>query len=271
MHRIRLALLALPCAALTACLPDLSDDPVPRATYAEAMAIAESLAAGLREGMQAFRDPAAAPALTPAADSACQPDKLVPPQNCADGGNIYTTINLRCSEPSGCCANDPPCEADEVNLAGQFGTVYNSCRIKSDGHSIVLNGSLTGNLTSEFIAQCSGLATASLKFVYVGRPSITVDGREACPGGINLTLQAFVGASITITMSGSVCEWPIQAVYDEGCLQTCADGHCCPAGAVCGTVSEGACFAPGYTVDCGGGRACPTGTTCVDGGEQCSY
>lgn len=197
---------------------------------------------------------------------------MIPPIPCADGGNIYTTINLRCNEPSGCCADDPPCEADEVTLGGQIGTVFNNCRtVTEDGHVIVMNGSITGTLTSEAVLQCSGFSTISMKLVHLGRPSITIDGRESCPGTIHLTTQAFVGSEITITVSGEVCEWPVNLIFDDGCVQTCADGHCCPAAAACGTASEGACFRPGYTVDCGNGRACPTGSTCVDNGENCQF
>lgn len=263
--------LALAVLLLPACLPEF-DEPEPRAAYGDAEAIAEMMAAGLREGMQAFKDgTAAAPAMTPAAGNICQPDKLIPVTPCADGGNIYTTINLRCNEPSGCCGNDPPCEQDEMTLAGQIGTTFNSCRFSANGHRIEIHGTIHGNLTSEAVIQCAGFATVSLKVVYVGLPSIKIDGRETCPGTINLTTQAFVGSKITVLVSGQVCDWPVSLTFDDGCVQTCDSGHCCPAGAACGTTSDGACFRPGYTVDCGNNRACPTGTTCINNGEKCQF
>ncbi len=246
----------------------------PRVSYAEAEAIAEVLVAGLRSGMDSFREPSSTTAaLTKARDKAldCAPDELIPPMPCDDGGDVRTTVNLRCDEPSGCCGDDPPCTRDELALDGQIGVLFNRCRFRAGEARVEIQGTITGTLTLDSVLECGGGSSTKLLFTQKGMPSITIDGREACPGILSLTTQAFVDSEIVLLTNGSVCGVQVALVHEEGCVLTCADGHCCPGASVCGTLSEEACFAGGYTVDCGGGVACPTGTRCVNGGTQCAY
>ncbi len=211
-------------------------------------------------------------ALTPLVN--CTPDTLTPPYNCPAGGNIYFTINLSCSGPSGCCAQQNLCKKDTMSINGMGSTLYNSCAIRSKaGDSVVINGTITATLTSTAEISCPSIVTVDVKITLTGMPSITVNGREVCKGDIFLTATAHYGGSIYTTISGTVCGQSIYNTYNYGCAVKCPDGSCCPNGSYCGTCTPDACFSIAYPVDCCNGYACLQGTKCVQvGGEtKCQW
>lgn len=211
-------------------------------------------------------------ALTPL--STCSPDTLTPPYNCPAGGNIYFTINLNCSGPSGCCAQQNPCSKDTMSINGMGSTLYNSCTIMSKGGDrVVINGTITATLTSTAEISCPSIITVNVKITLTGMPSITVNGKEVCKGDVFLTATATYSGVISTTISGTVCGQSIYNTYNYGCAVKCADGDCCPSGSYCGTCTANACFSVAYPVDCCNGYACPSGTKCVQvGGEtKCQW
>ncbi len=201
----------------------------------------------------------------------CSPQKLIPPSNCGESGNIYTTINLTCSGPSGCCGADPPCEKDTMSIEGTGSTVFNTCTTSTaEGDRVVIDGTIYTTLTVDTAFTCSGIVSAQSKVTLTGRPSFRVNGREVCNGDIFITVTAFVGSSVYVIVSGNICDQYFYRKYDYGCSVDCGS-YCCPSGAVCATCTSGeACFAAIYPVDCCNGYACPAGTTCTSDGK-CQY
>lgn len=202
----------------------------------------------------------------------CSPDTLTPPYNCPGGGNIYFTINLNCSGPSGCCADQNPCSKDSMSINGMGTATYNSCtQTTSSGDHVVVNGSLTTTITSSAEITCPSIIVVNVKVSITGMPSITVNGREVCKGDVFLTATARYAGTISTTISGSVCGYDIYQTYNYGCVVECGNGSCCPGGSYCGTCTPDSCFSVAYPVDCCNGYACPAGTSCVqnDGKTMC--
>lgn len=210
--------------------------------------------------------------LSPSAN--CTPDKLTPPYNCPAGGNIYFTVNLNCTWPSDCCAQQNPCSKDTMSINGMGSANYNSCTvISSAGDHVVINGTITTTITSTATISCPSYITVDVKVSITGMPSITVNGKEVCNGDIFLTATARYDTAISTTISGSVCGQNIYQTYNYGCVVKCAGGGCCPGGSYCGTCTPDSCFSVAYPVDCCNGYACPGGTKCVQvGGEtKCQW
>jgi len=202
----------------------------------------------------------------------CTPDKLTPPYNCPGGGNIYFTINLSCNGPSGCCASQNPCSKDSISINGMGTTSYNSCTtVSSGGDHVVVNGSLTATITSTAEFTCDGIVTASVKVSLTGMPSITVNGKEVCKGDVFITATATVSATMSVSVSGTVCGENIYNTINYGCLVKCADNSCCYSGTYCSTCSDG-CIPVGGD-DCCNGKYCKPGWTCCsscyNGGPGC--
>jgi len=204
------------------------------------------------------------------APNACQSSSLVPPYNCPGGGNIYYTINLNCTMPTGCCADNNPCSSDSMSINGQGSVIYNSCKVRSsDGDSVLINGTLTATLTSNATMVCGGAVTANAKVTITGQPTITVNGVDACHGDVFITANASYNTSISASVSGSICGQNIYETFNKGCAVSCGSNSCCSLGTVCSTCSSPGCFKAAYTVDCCNGTACPTGTRCDTANNKC--
>lgn len=201
----------------------------------------------------------------------CTPQQLTPPYNCPGGGNIYFTIDLNCSGPSGCCwaQPDPTCSKDSISVNGMGSTLYNSCTTTSSGGDhIVINGTLTTTITSNAEFTCAGAVTVNVTVSLTGMPSITVNGKEVCKGDIFITAKASYSSTISASVTGTVCGETINSTFNYGCAVDCPDG-CCPNGTICPTCSTGYCIYAAYPVDCCNGKSCPQGWTCVNNGNSC--
>ncbi|MGC8756807.1 MAG: hypothetical protein ACP5QW_09855, partial [bacterium] len=206
--------------------------------------------------------------------SSCGPNTLIPPTSCPGGGNIYYTINMNCTMPSGCCSANPPCSQDSMSITGQGSTNYNSCAetITTTGDHIMINGTINMGLTSKATMQCGGAVDVDVTVTFTGMPTISVNGHDVCHGDIFITAKGHAGASNYVSVSGTICGQSVYEYYNQGCAVTCADKSCCYAGTYCSTCYANACIPVG-NVDCCNGYNCPSGTTCVQSGGKtmCQY
>lgn len=210
------------------------------------------------------------PAWKASAANLCQPERLVPPEACPGGGNIYFTLNLSCSGPTGCCANENPCSKDSVHVGGQGKVLYNNCvTTNAEGDRILINGSIQIGLTADGDFTCHGITSAKAQVTLNGMPSIRVNGVERCHGTVFLNATATVNTSQVTTVNGRVCGVPVGRVYNDGCVVSCANNMCCPGGSQCSTCSNG-CVPVGF-VDCCNGKYCNPGTRCDTANDRCVY
>jgi hypothetical protein len=196
--------------------------------------------------------------------SSCGPSTLIPPTSCSGGGDIYYTINMNCTMPSGCCSANPPCSQDSMSINGQGSINYNSCAetITTTGDHLMINGTINMGLTSNATIQCGGAVDVDVTVTFTGMPTISVNGKDVCHGDIFITAKGHSGASNYTSVSGTICGQRIYENYNYGCSVTCADKSCCYAGSYCSTCYANACIPTG-AVDCCNGYNCPSGTTCV--------
>jgi hypothetical protein len=198
----------------------------------------------------------------------CTPQQLMPPRDCPAGGNIYFTINLGCTGPSLCCGNEPPCQEDNFSISGLGTAIYNNCTaVSENGDRVVVNGSLHIGVDSDTKLTCEGVYDSETVVRVNGIPSVRVNGREACPGTVNLEARAKYEYEAVTTVKGSACGASINEIYAEGCIVACGSGSCCPGGSYCSSSGSG-CVPNGY-VDCGNGKHCPPGSQCTADGQNC--
>jgi hypothetical protein len=195
----------------------------------------------------------------------CTPTQLTPPTPCAAGGNIYTTIDQSCTMPTGCCAAQSPCAADHAAVNGLGKFYYNACRPSS---RVTVDGSINWTEVMTLDVPCNGAATGTLKITWNGLPSMKVDGREVCDGTIFVTATLHIGATISGTLTGSICGHQVSRGLNFGCVVDCGGGACCGAGSYCSKCGGG-CFSSAYPNECcdGSNKACPAGLRCVGGGK----
>jgi hypothetical protein len=204
--------------------------------------------------------------------SSCGPSTLIPPTNCPGGGNIYYTLNMNCTMPSGCCSNNSPCPQDSMSINGQGSINYNSCAetITTTGDHLMINGTITMGLTSKATIQCGGAVDVDVTVTFTGMPTISVNGKDVCHGDIFITAKGHAGASNYTSVSGTICGQHLYEYYNYGCSVTCADKSCCYAGTYCSTCYANACI-PDGGVDCCNGNYCPAPyKTCNTSANTCS-
>ena len=195
--------------------------------------------------------------------SSCGPSTLIPPTSCPGSGNIYYTLNMNCTMPTGCCAANPPCSQDSMSISGQGSINYNSCAetITTTGDHIMINGPINMGLTSNATMQCGGAVDVDVTVTFTGTPTISVNGKDVCHGDIFITAKGHTGASSYTSVSGTICGQRLYENYNYGCAVTCADKSCCYAGTYCSKCYANACI-PAGAVDCCNGYNCPSGTKC---------
>jgi hypothetical protein len=196
-------------------------------------------------------------------NAGCSPQHLTPPQACASGGNIYTTLNLTCPDASTgqCCAAKPACAKWTAAFSGQSKTLYNGCK---PSPRLTLDGSLNGNLTATAEGGCAGAAAVSMTYnVNAALLAVRVDGRDVCPQGIFLTFRAFYYDHAIWSLAGNICGRQVFVTADTPPAVQCA-GFGCPKGTFCGKCNQ-ACWSTGWDDCCDG--ACPPGSHCVGGGK----
>lgn len=195
----------------------------------------------------------------------CTPTRLSPPTACDGGGNIYTTVDQSCTDPSGCCGNlQNRCAADHVGINGIGKFYYNGCR---SNDRVTVDGSLNWTDVLNVTVPCDGAATGSLKITWNGIPSVRVDGKEVCNGTVFVTATIQIGTTISGSISGTICGVPVSRALSFGCVVDCGGSRCCSAGTYCSKCGGG-CFSNAYPNECcdGSGKACPSGLRCLTGG-----
>ncbi len=206
--------------------------------------------------------------------SSCGPSTLIPPYSCPSSGNIYYTLTMDCTMPSGCCANKPPCSSDSMSINGSGSINYNSCAqtITTTGDHIMINGIIHMALTSNATMQCGGAVDVDVTVTFTGIPTISVNGHDVCHGDIFITAKGHAGASNYVSVSGTVCGQRIYEYDNNGCAVTCADKSCCYTGTtcdICGSTNYG-CI-PAGAVSCCNGKYCPAPyKTCNASANTCS-
>ncbi len=203
--------------------------------------------------------------------ASCGPSTLIPSTNCPGGGDIYYTLNMDCTIPSGCCYQQTPCSQDSMSISGSGSITYNSCAetITSTGDHIMVNGTLHMVMTSQATISCPGAIDVDVTVTFTGTPSISVNGHEVCNGDIFITAKGHSGASNYASVSGTVCGQRIAETYDYGCAVACPGNACCYAGTYCSTCYSGGCVPTGH-MDCCNGYNCPTGTQCSCTTQGCN-
>lgn len=195
-------------------------------------------------------------------DAPCSPQHLTPPQACASGGNIYTTINMTCPDANAaqCCAAKPACAKWTTGFSGQSKTLYNSCK---PSPRVSFDGTLNGTLSARIESGCAGSPAIDMTYNVNGSLSVRVDGHDACPEGFFLTFHAYYYASWIWALTGTICGRQV-FVSDKTQPAVQCSGFGCPSGTFCGKCNQ-ACWQTGWDDCCDG--ACPPGTHCVSGGK----